>query len=332
MKCKYGHNSPQDARFCSTCGATLFEDDSKESLSAQKKKSDIFTDVNLIWFQKDRKRFLTLGTVALVLLSLATSILNSEKRNEITQTDYMPLLKQDTNLEMSQLEICERLKGRADILAGANAELLEKINSYDGATTDGRIAAEFLRSTPLSTSEKYLEKFRREIQTVVINALSQKFTADLSADLQKMLTNDSILLCERQSKWATSEKIIDQESAATTLDAAVSAIVAGAKSVPWYSEGFEAFNSEIAIRYLSTNEYSCDFSFGNCASIDVITKFGCSDGLYAESNLMNNAGVVVDWSNDTLPYLAPNQIANLKFAYGISVSGGKFEVTEINCY
>ena len=74
---------------------------------------------------------------------------------------------------------------------------------------------------------------------------------------------------------------------------------------------------------------TCD-SGDVCWQIDVHSETGCPNGLYAEMNIMNADGVVIDYSNDTLGHLSPGGTARLTFHhYGEDAETG--EIAEVSC-
>lgn len=66
-----------------------------------------------------------------------------------------------------------------------------------------------------------------------------------------------------------------------------------------------------------------------CWQIEVTSEAGCPNGLYAELNILDADGVVVDYTNDSLGRLGPGGTALLTFEhYGEAASG---EVSKVQC-
>lgn len=101
-----------------------------------------------------------------------------------------------------------------------------------------------------------------------------------------------------------------------------------ASQVPWYPEGFREYSSTIAYQWVKNagnNCYSCRYS-----TIDVVSKRSCSR-VYAEVNFEDASGRVVDWTNDSLPFLEAFQVGRLQFETYSKASGLRTSLNEINC-
>lgn len=83
-----------------------------------------------------------------------------------------------------------------------------------------------------------------------------------------------------------------------------------AARVPWYPEGYSEVRAGIAGQWVDAPRdcYSCyqwDF--------DMVAEDGCLGGVYAEINILDSSGRVIDWTNDTLSSLRPGEIGRLTF-------------------
>ena len=99
--------------------------------------------------------------------------------------------------------------------------------------------------------------------------------------------------------------------------------------VTWVPDGYYAWTDDKSVAYkwiegAGNDCYDCRYW-----TLEVISKYGCSDGLYGEMNIEKN-GIVVSYSNDTLNYLGPYQAGRLSFETYIdgSITG---DLTELNC-
>jgi hypothetical protein len=82
--------------------------------------------------------------------------------------------------------------------------------------------------------------------------------------------------------------------------------------VEWYPEGYSRFSDDLALKWVdAANSGGCT---NGCrySTMEVISSRGCPRGLYVEVNFLSG-GVIVDWSNDTVPSLATSQVAQLQF-------------------
>jgi hypothetical protein len=73
---------------------------------------------------------------------------------------------------------------------------------------------------------------------------------------------------------------------------------------------------------------ACDY--GRCWQIRVTAPDGCPNGVYAEMNITDDAGVVVDYSNDALGSLAPGQTGVLTFTH-FDDAPRQGEITQVSC-
>ena len=82
--------------------------------------------------------------------------------------------------------------------------------------------------------------------------------------------------------------------------------------VTWVPDGYYAWTDDKSVAYkwiegAGNDCYDCRYW-----TLEVVSKYGCSDGLYGEMNIEKN-GIVVSYSNDTLNYLGPYQAGRLSF-------------------
>ena len=76
-------------------------------------------------------------------------------------------------------------------------------------------------------------------------------------------------------------------------------------------------------------EFDCGYK-DRCVNLKVYSYYGCPNGVYGEANIKNEQGTVVDWTNDTLAALGPEQFGVLVF--GRAGGGqGKYEIVKLVC-
>lgn len=98
----------------------------------------------------------------------------------------------------------------------------------------------------------------------------------------------------------------------------------------WYPDGYSEFSDEIAYQFVDNGPNPCG-SIDDCqfSTANLVSKWGCPNGLYAEMNLYSS-GVVVDWTNDSVPSLRAGQVAQLQFvSYEGNIDQG--EIVTVNC-
>lgn len=80
----------------------------------------------------------------------------------------------------------------------------------------------------------------------------------------------------------------------------------------WYPTGFYEYNNQLAYQWVEGGADPCGSVACQFNTMNVIAKTGCPRGVYVEVNFLSG-GVVVDWSNDTVPSLSAGQTAQLQF-------------------
>ena len=101
--------------------------------------------------------------------------------------------------------------------------------------------------------------------------------------------------------------------------------------VDWAPAGYTQADEYLAYKF-TTNQGAWPCEDCNFWKVTVIANEDCSGGVYAEMNLLDSAGTIVDWTNDTVPYLAAGQKAILKFEhypYDSSLKSG--QLTKLEC-
>ncbi|NBQ97719.1 MAG: hypothetical protein EBT26_03385 [Microbacteriaceae bacterium] len=84
-----------------------------------------------------------------------------------------------------------------------------------------------------------------------------------------------------------------------------------ASSAPWYPEGYKESPDDSNMAWKWARGISCSYG-DSCWHVKVISAVTCTD-VYAEINIMDSSGSIIDWTNDTLGYLAPGNVGTLEF-------------------
>jgi hypothetical protein len=123
--------------------------------------------------------------------------------------------------------------------------------------------------------------------------------ADLMSDFESKVLTD----CKLGSKKETTVTVLGD------LSTKGAALVSLASAKPWYPRGYSEWEDGLAWKWVDAYSdcYSCRYNH-----IKVVTRDGCSGGIYAEVNF-ERGGAVVDWTNDTVTYLGPGKKALLEF-------------------
>ena len=136
----------------------------------------------------------------------------------------------------------------------------------------------------------------------------------------------SILLTGCSSSDESSSSQLDSSSSSQSSNSQV----VQEPDTSWIPEGFNSWDENIAWRWVDRSSDCSDCTYWH---IQVISNFGCPNGVYAEINIEKNSEVV-DWTNDTIAYLGPAQKGVLAFEkYGLSGSPSSYQgsLTKLNC-
>lgn len=98
----------------------------------------------------------------------------------------------------------------------------------------------------------------------------------------------------------------------------------------WVPGGFNKWDGNVVWKWVDR-----DVDCSECVywHIQILSRDGCPSGVYASINISKN-DEVIDWTNDSIPYLGAGQKAVLEFKkYSLSGSGSNYqgELTELNC-
>lgn len=98
----------------------------------------------------------------------------------------------------------------------------------------------------------------------------------------------------------------------------------------WVPAGYDAWESDsnVAWKYSSHSDFECDNY--TCIQIEMITRTGCPNSLYAALNWLDSGGSVISYDNASLPTLRAMQVAKLKFD-DVTDSSDKGLLAEVNC-
>ena len=99
------------------------------------------------------------------------------------------------------------------------------------------------------------------------------------------------------------------------------------ETIPWFPNGFkEHYKSGVAFKK-SDKALSC----GTCRGVgyEVVSIIDCPNSLYVEGNIFDDAGVIIDWTNDSVHSLQAGQFAYIELT---SYSGGaRIVISEVSC-
>jgi hypothetical protein len=99
--------------------------------------------------------------------------------------------------------------------------------------------------------------------------------------------------------------------------------------VTWVPDGYYAWDDDKSIAWKWIKNASNDCYRCKYWTVEVVSKNGCYDGVYAELNIERN-GVVVGYDSDTINYLGASQTGRLSFEHYREGTHQGF-LTELNC-
>jgi hypothetical protein len=165
------------------------------------------------------------------------------------------------------------------------------------------------------------------------SALSDYFDtlAAKAASNTEIIKSKEALLPDFTSQVTTDCKLAStltkNEGLFSTVSTKATAVVSLADTKPWYPKGYSEWEDGLAWKWVNAYDdcYSCSYWH-----IKVISRDGCAGGIYAEMNI-ERGGSVVDWTNDSIPYLGAGSKALLTFE---TYSNGNLtgDMTTLTCH
>lgn len=322
------------ATFCVNCGEkvptgmteaapTESKSDSKPAEPTEP-KSDIPTNVKIQASTKKKSKkglFIGLGAAALVLILAIGAAANSGNSgdpydsgsNGTTETVEPAMtfaeFQTATGLETLTKAQCKPFTAIATNTKG-NKAAKAKIKAVDKADKDEWSAYSYVNkydwtNDPASALNDWQSRWDTQLSTSF-----DEIAANATTDVASSKTE---LMPDFEAKVLTDCKLGAKKEATVTLlgdlSTKGSALVTLASNKPWYPRGYSEWEDGLAWKWADAYSdcYSCSYWH-----IRVISRDGCSGGVYAEINI-ERGGSVVDWTNDTVTYLGPGKKALLEF-------------------
>ena len=87
-----------------------------------------------------------------------------------------------------------------------------------------------------------------------------------------------------------------------------------APAAPWYPSGYSPYKTDLAVKWVDGAAVPPACGSG-CTywTLQIVSKYGCPGGIYAEVNILDSAGTNIGWTNDTLASLKTGQAGQLQF-------------------
>jgi hypothetical protein len=145
-----------------------------------------------------------------------------------------------------------------------------------------------------------------------------------AADLSQEVAASAVKYCNLNTKYSD-----EYQELAARYNTLIQGVQSLADQVPWYPEGYSEWSGDPSLAWKWDRGSYCNLG-DSCWHAKVISLAGCS-GLYAEINIMDTSGNVIDYTNDLAGSLSPYSTAVLEFStYNDYASTGR--LTKLNCY
>ena len=328
--CGKEQTSGSDAKFCASCGKSLFIEPKPKGQLAPKLKQVAKKPINaavpaIVSFGKaiiTKIRSSNLRKIGLIsgasLVGIALAVTGSilgVNAYQLTSTDEVHLSTVFDDQEIQKLIDVSCNSANGLLISYSEIETYNHqlaLLTNEAAQSDARAVLRFQNNHvwTLDTMTDISAALRSQVKATLNEKLkdNQRIVKSSYASILTKLTT------EFQDKVLTACSIRDQYDAQVSLayryNSAQMTFSAKADSAPWYPNGyFLGAGGQIAWKWIQKYDdcYSCRYSH-----VSVIAKDGCPGGVYAETNFEHN-GVVIDWTNDSLPTLAAGQKAILEF-------------------
>lgn len=345
QNCRNCYNSsPRGAIYCSTCGEKLSSSSSgtlniepnkaRPEFSASNADSKPKTPSNTMAFS------IAGGITIFAVLLAGLVVYNDTLMTSDAQTD-LNLSYESVKAEVESVPISPATCEKA-------TQLVEKEPAYLFAQKNLSKSEKAAKRVTIWNADKYLAKnpwvqnslfpydevpygkFVRDLSDPLLRAtlssINSSFLDDVAGDFaDNSFENFSTHIIER---CGLSDAIEGNRKVVWAFDGANAKIVALAKQKPWYPKGFVEVSGYTGFAY-KDSQRGCSYSFGSCATFEIVSRTGCPTNLYVQTNLLSG-GTVVDWSNDTAIVRA-GQIAFMETTF-TQGSGGTWDFAKISCY
>ena len=221
-------------------------------------------------------------------------------------------------------------------------EKWEPVVANFSRVTDPREASQTLQSPSSRVSNRILEDSE-------VKAYSTIFYERLGENLQALTASTTRVEAPpltQLNRWNVEWRTLAREACPVEFEAfddAFESLQASAAEykrlstlasrVPWYPEDFSPLATDVSGNLVGKFVENAGNSCYRCGyvTLDVISQRGCPAGLYIEVNWLDSSGRVVDWTNDSLPYLGALQVGRLQFENYLPGSGYSARVVGHRC-
>ena len=340
---KCGAQIGQGINFCMTCGQAVATGVQQQqpiptTTASPEPTYDFnpFEQGNQTPPRKFPVKWIALGAGALVAIEAATAVIVAVDNARYLNPEASPALESSLSpvkVEEAALAICSDLETAMPTEATVQALLTRtaSINKYNGG--DARRAQKFkngaswLDSFEITDINAALEDAAYGALDDVIAKTENIRERDRGAFADLWQTSFVTFALETCGLQARSDAAISAQAGFTSARDSLTVLAA---SVPWYPEGYYEWADDSNVAWKWVDVYDCSYADW-CWKAKIISANGCSDGLYAEINILDGADNVVDYTNDTVSSLGPMDTALLEFGTFNSVHAAG-QMSKISCH
>lgn len=341
-RCGNQIDQSQEARFCSSCGANVGSVPTPavpKEPSAFQQSLTKYLAATRTWIANLNLRKVALfagsGLVALVLILVGAVFAIDEYK--ITAKDKVELSTVLSDSELKGLVDESCAPAKALIISPSDRSTYEThltaLERY-ASSPNSRLVLKFQNANYWTTDT--LPDIEEQLLTDVRRTLggALKKNPRIQADSQDAIL--ASLIPAFRSKVLSDCGIEDEFKDSAEFTASYNSTQADfsskADSAPWYPAGYFERNDgsdQLAFKWVERGHdcYSC-YQW----DMNVISKYGCPGGIYAQINIEQGSNVV-GWTNDSLPSLSAGQTGQLRFQSYLSGYGSlTANLVELNCH
>jgi hypothetical protein len=253
-------------------------------------------------------------------------------------TRYGKLLKDGLTPEAAAKTACatyaqaiDEWTERAERYLADSADVLDRYEPMYEAQNFEYEHGPFTWGTPASFEREIRRLGRRGLAAVTLPRVvagttpqAAGFLPTTAAVLQQKFTADSLFVCRLGASVAATKDVLRAANARSDEINRLAALV------PWYPPGWFEESDGVAFEWVQDNK--CGYESAYCWGITVVSRDGCPNGVYAELNILDGDGTVIDYANDSLGSLDSQQRGRLDFtSFERGYGELKATVTEIRC-
>lgn len=224
------------------------------------------------------------------------------------------------------------LNGKVAKLSDIASDNARRANKFVNSTSWSETIDESIYEERGSAYKSYIERTTHSWLETKLSEFSDSNGKILSVDefsygadlLSAEVVSSAVKFCKLKTQYSDGYAEL-----ANRYNSLMQDVQSLALQVPWYPEGYSEWSDDPSLAWKWDDGGYCNLG-DSCWHAKVISQNGCSS-LYAEINIMDSSGNVIDYTNDLAGSLSPYSTAVLEFStYNDYASTG--QLTKLNCY